>query len=60
MESVPQYLTAKEIAGLLRVSIRTVQRMTANGELPHICVRGHKRYPATAIQRLIAGGRADA
>jgi excisionase family DNA binding protein len=50
----PAFLRTGEVAGLLRVSLRTVDRWAEQGKLP--CLRtagGHYRYPGEEIRALV-------
>jgi len=40
----PEILTQREVAGILRVTLRTVQRMTVSGILPHFVLGRLVRY----------------
>lgn len=50
-----QYLTAREVATWLRVSLRTVQRMTASGDIPHVKMGRQARYPRTGLASITRG-----
>lgn len=53
----PEWLTAAEVAAILRVSKMTVLRMINDGELPAIRVgrnRGQFRVPASAMPEYVA------
>lgn len=48
-----EYLKTSEVAGLLRVSPKTVTRWAKDGKLPHSrTLGGHRRFPADAIRRI--------
>lgn len=47
-------LTKKEVADFLRVSVKTVERMVADGELKAIRIRGQVRFDPEDIRALIA------
>jgi excisionase family DNA binding protein len=54
----PEYLTVAEVSGLFRVSVPTIYRRCADGQLPHIRI-GHDgpiRIPAGELERLYAQG----
>lgn len=53
-------LTEREVAGVLRVSGRTVRRWAANGVLPVIQIGGVRRYSADYIEALIATPESEA
>jgi excisionase family DNA binding protein len=53
------YLTTRELAALLRISSRTVQRRTRDKQLPHIRIGHVVRYPVEAIHQKL-GEAADA
>lgn len=44
-------VTTEELANYLGVSVRTVQRLTAAGSLPHYKVGRSVRYRSTDIER---------
>ena len=48
-----RYLTDKEVAELLKVSRRTLQKMRNNGTLPFILLGGKALYKEYDIQRLL-------
>ena len=68
MDRAHPLLTEREVAGVFRVSGRTVRRWAASGILPAIQIGGVRRYSASHIEALIdpskrighAGGVADA
>jgi len=48
-------LRAREVSTLLRVSVSTVRRLTAAGDLPHVRVSDRRpRYSATDVATFIA------
>ena len=47
-------LARTDVAALLRVSVRTVDRLIAAGELPSVCVRRARRIPVAAVQQMLA------
>ncbi|MEN3011170.1 MAG: helix-turn-helix domain-containing protein [Candidatus Bipolaricaulaceae bacterium] len=49
----PEFLTAQEVAQLLRVSVRTIHRLIHAGELPAVRVGRQWRVPAAALRELI-------
>jgi excisionase family DNA binding protein len=53
----PLVLRASEVARLLNVSLRTIQRLTKNGAIPHVKLGGGRRplvvYPRTVIESLL-------
>ncbi|MDO5722261.1 MAG: helix-turn-helix domain-containing protein [Actinomycetaceae bacterium] len=55
----PRFMTAAEVADLIRVSKMTVYRMIHAGELPAIRVGKSFRVPQQAVQQLIDAGLAD-
>lgn len=46
-------LTREEVAGLLKVSLRTVDRLRTRGELKAVKVMGTIRFKAEAVQAFI-------
>lgn len=57
----PEFLTVEEVAELLRVSVRTVQRLLAEGKLPGVRVGRQWRIPrAELVAHLKAPARAFA
>ena len=54
----PEYLTVAEVSSLFRVSVPTIYRRVADGQLPHIRI-GHDgpiRIPAGELERLYGQG----
>ena len=52
----PQLLTAAKLAGLLAISVRTLRRLQASGQLPHpIRLGGSIRWRADVVQSWIEG-----
>ena len=60
----PVVLTAEQVAQVLQVSLRTVQRLTASGALPHRTIGERAvRYMVADLEAYLAGAvapRADA
>ena len=52
-------LTRFELAALLNVSVRTVDRMIAAEQLPVRRVRGHVRFLRSDVDRYLHGGKAE-
>lgn len=55
---VPRLLSAKELAEALGVSVRTIWRLTASGDLPApVRIGGGRvvRWPAAVVKSLVAG-----
>lgn len=51
-------LTKKELAAILRVSVRTIDRWRATGlDVGYVVIRGVRRYRAEAVERLLERGR---
>lgn len=48
-----RYLTDKEVAGLLRVSRRTLQEYRNNRVLPFILLAGKVLYPESGLQEVL-------
>ena len=53
----PQYLTTREVAGLLRVKERKVYDLAAAGEIPHRRLTGKLLFPRAAIEAWLEGGQ---
>jgi excisionase family DNA binding protein len=55
LDQLPDLLTVKEVAGLLRVSPLTIKRWGKRGKLPAIRInsRGDRRYKKEAILWLL-------
>jgi excisionase family DNA binding protein len=53
--NLPDLLTVKEVAQLLRVSVLTIKRWGKRGKLPAIRInsRGDRRYKKEAVLRLL-------
>jgi excisionase family DNA binding protein len=47
---VTELLTQEDVARLLRVSVRTVQRITARGELRAVYPARYPRYTARSVE----------
>jgi excisionase family DNA binding protein len=54
-ERLPQYLTTREVADLLRVKERKVYDLAASGEIPHRRLTGKLLFPRVAIEAWLAG-----
>ena len=50
---VRQLMTAAEVADVLRISVRTVRRMIASGQLPAIAIGRSIRIDPRAVSALI-------
>lgn len=57
LEDLPDLLTIKEVADLLRVSTLTIKRWGKKGKLPAIRInsRGDRRYKKEVVMRLLGG-----
>lgn len=53
---LPQYLTTREVADLLRVKERKVYELAASGEIPHRRLTGKLLFPRAAIEVWLEGG----
>lgn len=54
MSPPPTYMTPGEVAKLLRVDVKTVQRWAQDGKLPYIRTPGgHRRYPRAAVEEFL-------
>ena len=51
----PQFLTVDEVAELLRVSSRTVQRLLAEGKLPGVRIGRQWRIPRAELLAYLRG-----
>lgn len=49
-----RFLSADEVADMLNVSRRTVERLTAERELPAVRIGRSVRYKPSAVERFIA------
>jgi excisionase family DNA binding protein len=59
MNDTDRLLTAQELAEALGVSISTVRRMTRDGQIPVVRLRGAVRYDLVAVVRT-TGSKATA
>jgi excisionase family DNA binding protein len=57
MNNAPKLMTKKQVADRFFVSVRTVERMVANGELNAIRIRGCVRFIAEDVDKLMRIGR---
>ena len=56
--SLPQLLTASELAELLKVKVSTIYVMKNQGRLPYVKTPGHRTmYPLDEISRMIEEGK---
>ena len=55
VESKDNLLRKKEFAIMIAVSLRTIDRMVAAGELEKVMVRGCVRFRESAAQKIING-----
>jgi len=55
--TLPEYMTQKELAGVLRVSALTVYRLTKRGELKAFKVGRSLRYARADIEAYVDGRR---
>jgi len=53
MAGDPYALTRQEAAEVLRVSLRTINQMIADGAIPSAKIGGRRLIPAAALRRLI-------
>ena len=55
LQDLPDLLTIREVAGLLRVSTLTVKRWGKKGKLPAIRInsRGDRRYKKNVVLKLL-------
>lgn len=54
IERVPEYLTTKELADLLRIGERKVYDLAASGEVPHVRAVGKLLFPRAEISAWLA------
>lgn len=54
-QSLPNLLTAEEVAEILRLSVRTVRRQIASGKLPIVRIGRAVRIRPEAVEALIDG-----
>jgi excisionase family DNA binding protein len=59
-QSLPYYLTVRELADLLRIKERKVYDLASSGEVPCIKVTGKLLFPEPEIRTWIASGRSGA
>ncbi len=59
IENLPDLMTVKEVAQLLRVSVLTIKRWGKRGKLPAIRInsRGDRRYKKEAVLWLLGMGK---
>lgn len=59
IDNLPDLLTVKEVANLLRVSVLTIKRWGKRGKLPAIRInsRGDRRYKKEAVLWLLGMGK---
>jgi excisionase family DNA binding protein len=59
LDNLPDLLTVKEVAQLLRVSVLTIKRWGKRGKLPAIRIntRGDRRYKKEAVLWLLGMGK---
>ena len=59
IDTLPDLLTVKEVAQLLRVSVLTIKRWGKRGKLPAIRInsRGDRRYKKEAVLWLLGMGK---
>lgn len=58
LSELPEFLTTREVADLLRVQQRKVYDLAAAGEIPHRRVTGKLLFPRAEIETWVAGGAA--
>lgn len=54
-----KYYRPDEVAEILRVSLTTVYRLLANGEMKYIVVRRQKRIPVEELERFVNDNAGD-
>lgn len=59
LDNLPDLLTVKEVAQLLRVSVLTIKRWGKRGKLPAIRInsRGDRRYKKEAVLWMLGMGK---
>ena len=53
----PRLLTPSEAAAFLSISLRTLSRLTASGELPYARIGRQRRYEMEALLAFVASQR---
>jgi excisionase family DNA binding protein len=58
---LPKFLTTSEFSRLTHLSVATVKRLCAAGEIAHVVVsdRGDRRIPASEVTRLAVEAEAN-
>jgi len=49
---LPQFLSVMEVAGVLRIDRKTVHKLIASGDLPHVRLGRVLRIPVSVLQSL--------
>ncbi len=57
MKSLPTFLTAEELAAILRCQPEKVYRLAARGELPSYKVEGRRLFDQAEVVRWLEGRR---
>jgi len=57
--TTPEFLTTKEVAGMLRVKERKVYDMVAEGQIPHRRITGKLLFPKAALEAWLSGETAS-
>jgi excisionase family DNA binding protein len=55
--SEPEYLTARQLAQKVNVSLKAVQKWTTQRRVPCVKVGYHWRYPSLAINKRLLSGQ---
>ena len=50
-----EYLTTKEVLGILRISLRTLRYKIADGKIPHSKVGGRLRIKRSTVTEILDG-----
>jgi excisionase family DNA binding protein len=54
-----KFLTRKEVASLLRVSVLSIDRWAASGLLPRVKICGRVLFSAEAVQHLVSSNATE-
>lgn len=53
----PEYLNARQLAGKLNVSLKSIFKWTAQRRIPAVKMGYHWRYPSTEISKRLLSGQ---
>jgi len=57
MSEEPEYLTGKQLAKKLNVSIKSISKWTSKRQIPCVKMGYHWRYPSTDISKRLLSGQ---